>query len=491
MQNLGKYCPQIPWPKQQLFLELKCKEAFFGGAAGGSKSSALLMGALQYVHIPNYAALILRKDAQRLNLSGGLIPRSHQWLHGKAQWNGTTKRWSFPNGASIQFGYLDSANDKYRYGSSEYQYIAFDELTEFTEEDYTFLFSRLRMTSDLERAGVPYRIRSASNPGGVGHLWVRQRFVTEEAENDLRESRLKGVYYKAGLGGEVAAFVPSKIADNPAINQVEYTKNLMHLPPVTRERLLDGDWTIMPTGLIKPEWLRYFTMRHEMVDLLKSISDGQGGVVHTSDVIKSFNVRECRRFVTVDTAGGMEDITQNAKGKTLSWTVAGVWDHIQWGETQQALICKYIWRQRAGFTDVCDALRMIFNQYHPHRIRCEDQTMGPSLYNVLKGELPIDLIATEGKDKVTRSTTLQNMMKCGQVYLPREDNSWRPTFEAELLSWQGLKDETNDQIDMAAYAAIEAGGAFGGTIIAAVDPREDFFERGTMGGMKEGKGFWN
>ena len=176
------FCPHPPWPKQQQFLELTCKEAFYGGAAGGGKSESLLMGALQFVNVPGYAALIVRRDTQRLQLAGGLIPRSHQWLAGTAaHWQGTQRRWTFPAGAgtaSISFGYLRDSCDKFRYGSSEYQYIAFDELTEFPEEDYLFLFSRLRRTY---RVDVPLRVRSASNPGGIGHAWVKRRFITDAA----------------------------------------------------------------------------------------------------------------------------------------------------------------------------------------------------------------------------------------------------------------------------------------------------------------------
>lgn len=201
LRMLLEYCPQVPHPKQLLFLKLMCKEALFGGAAGPGKSSALLMAALQYVHVPRYAALILRKDSQRLKLSGGLIPRSMEWLTkrtgsvGSPSWNGTDKRWMWSNGASIQFGYLDSTDDKYRYGSSEYQYIAFDELTEFPEEDYVFLFSRLRMTTDMQELGLTYRIRAASNPGGQHGDWVKQRFVPDEAEMDRKNECLKDVYW--------------------------------------------------------------------------------------------------------------------------------------------------------------------------------------------------------------------------------------------------------------------------------------------------------
>src|SRR6185436_19414404 len=136
--------PHVPSARQRQFLDIDCLEAFYGGAAGGGKSEALLMAALQHVHKPGYAALILRKDTQRLALAGGLIPRSHEWLHDRADWNAGRRQWTFPSGATLSFGYLAHPLDKYRYGSSEFQFIGFDELTEFAEEDYLFLFSRLR-----------------------------------------------------------------------------------------------------------------------------------------------------------------------------------------------------------------------------------------------------------------------------------------------------------------------------------------------------------
>jgi hypothetical protein len=122
--RLGDFCPLVETPKQKEFRKLTCREAFYGGAAGGGKSTALLMGALEHAYVPGYAALILRRDRQRLHLPGGLIPRSHEWLAGckQAKWNASRCQWTFfTKGppATITFGYLQSPADKFRYGSSE------------------------------------------------------------------------------------------------------------------------------------------------------------------------------------------------------------------------------------------------------------------------------------------------------------------------------------------------------------------------------------
>ena len=94
----ASFIPQAPTAKQAEFLAFDGLEALYGGAAGGGKSSALLMAALQYVHVPGYAALILRRTYADLSLPGAIMDRAHEWLQGTgATWNGTEKRWTFPS----------------------------------------------------------------------------------------------------------------------------------------------------------------------------------------------------------------------------------------------------------------------------------------------------------------------------------------------------------------------------------------------------------
>jgi predicted phage terminase large subunit-like protein len=433
-----QYCPHRPWPKQQLFLDLPCKEAFYGGAAGGGKSDALLMAALQHVHVPGYAALILRKDTQRLKLAGGLITRSHEWLAlTDARWHQQDKRWTFPTrgaAATISFGYLRDRNEKYRYGSSEYQYIAFDELTEFPEEDYLFLFSRLRKRKEID---VPLRMRSASNPGNLGHGWVLQRFIPNEARAGETTS---DVYWKDGI-----AYVPARIRDNPALDELEYSENLMHLPTVERQRLMHGDWSIREEGVLRAHWLQRYDTCDQRLDLL----DAQNNpFAHVDE-------RQCYRFVTIDPAGTSADRAKQQRGRPASWTVIQVWD-LPPGKLQRYMLLRHVVRERMGFDQLCHHVKRVYAEWRPKRMYIEGEKLGQAVVDHLGRELPIDTIRTAGDDKLTRAAPLIVRLERGEVFVPRGSTPWIAPLESEWLGWTGGKDEVCDQIDAAAYAAIIA-----------------------------------
>ena len=238
------WIPQRPTPKQALFLTLGHREALFGGGGGGGKSSALLMAALQYVDTPGYAALILRRSYADLALPDAIMARSWDWLGGTAaRWRGDTHTWLFPSGATLTFGYLANAGDRFRYQSSQVQFVGWDELTQFPEADYRYLFTRQRRLTDSD---VPLRTRGATNPGNVGHDWVRDRFGLLDAPPD----RPLHVH-------EERAFVPALLADNPHLDPVTYRSGLAELDPVTRAQFEHGDWAVRPAGnLFRPEWWR-------------------------------------------------------------------------------------------------------------------------------------------------------------------------------------------------------------------------------------------
>lgn len=232
-----RYVPVPPSPKQTAFLALTNREALYGGGGAGGKSWCLLMGALQFADVPGYNALILRRSLTDLKLPDGIISVSKDWLSGTgATYNANDYAWTFPSGAVLQFGYMAQLGSEQRYKSSQFQFIGFDELTEFPwKEQYLYLFSRLRKgkgagelfgaaPDGLTLDDVPLRVRGATNPGGPGSPWVSERFVDPDTAT--------------------RPFMPALMGDNPGIDEDEYRASLAELPEVERLRMEEGRWDV-------------------------------------------------------------------------------------------------------------------------------------------------------------------------------------------------------------------------------------------------------
>jgi hypothetical protein len=270
---LKKYCPILPsLSKQQIFfLLLNVREAFYGGAAFGGKSAALLAGALQYVDQRSYASLLLRRTFPELEGPDGLIFQAHEWLgQTDAVWNEQKHRWTFPSGAVLQFGHVKEEHDKTNFQGQAYHYVGFDELTHFTETQYDYIaFSRARRSLAMKELGIPIRARSASNPGGIGHAWVKSRFI---------DSRKHDVI-----------FVPAKLRDNPAGDTEDYEESLSMLGEALRKQLMEGDWgafegaayTITPDHLVAPFEIPIHWERFESMDY--GINNPTSWLVHAVD----------------------------------------------------------------------------------------------------------------------------------------------------------------------------------------------------------------
>jgi predicted phage terminase large subunit-like protein len=239
------YIPHQPHSKQADSLLMNdIKELMYGGAAGGGKSDAILMGALEYVQEPNYNSLILRRTYKDLSLPGALMDRAKAWLTNPVlggdfyynstgiapHWHNNEKYWEFPSGSTLTFGYLQNENDKYQYQGAEFHFIGFDELTQFTETQYLYLFSRLREGSESQ---IPTRMRSGTNPGGLGHDWVKQRFLIETDIDRI--------------------FVPALLEDNPSLNKLDYENSLSKLDYITEQQLRHGNWDIRAEGKMFPK----------------------------------------------------------------------------------------------------------------------------------------------------------------------------------------------------------------------------------------------
>ena len=215
-----------------VFLKLECQDAFYGGAAGGGKSDALLMAALQYVDVPGYNAILVRDTFKNLSEPGALMDRADEWLtNTDAKWDGENRRWKFPSGATLSFGYLDGPKDHFNFQSAEFQFVGIDEIVNIRENQARYMFSRLRR---LQGVKIPIRFRAASNPPEREQLergsWVKKKYVDPI-------TREKDIIY-----------IPAKLFDNPYLDKEEYIKSLNKLDPITRKQLLDGDWNVRVKG---------------------------------------------------------------------------------------------------------------------------------------------------------------------------------------------------------------------------------------------------
>ncbi len=247
--------------RQKAFVDATADEVLFGGAAGGGKSYGQIVDALLFaLKYPKSKQLILRRTFPELDKS---IIRAALALYpqGVYKYNSSSHLMSFQNGSIIDFGYCDSENDVFRYQSAEYDIIRFDELTHFTEQMYVYLISRVRGANDF-----PKQVKSSTNPGGVGHTWVKSRFIDLGAADTP---------HKTHSGTRI--FLPSKVQDNKFLMDSDpgYVKRLQNLSDRDRRALLYGDWDIfegqyftewdravhvVPPFPLPENWRRYFAM---------------------------------------------------------------------------------------------------------------------------------------------------------------------------------------------------------------------------------------
>lgn len=252
------YCPWSPTegPQEQFMLNFG-KDALYGGAVGGGKSIALLMAASQFLNVPGYEALLLRKTFMDLNRPGALMDIANDWWYGVpgVKFNSQRHAYTFDchddsgrviGHSRIEFGAMDTENDRLKYQGGRYYFVGYDELTQFKERDFTYLFSRMRRVNTGPLAHIPMRMRATSNPGGPGHEWVYKRYIARW------ERWQKGLQARPKRD-----FHPATLADNIYLDRDDYIESLMELDPITRQQLMRGDWNIRPDGrMFKRSWFK-------------------------------------------------------------------------------------------------------------------------------------------------------------------------------------------------------------------------------------------
>lgn len=443
-----------PSRKQTRFLAYLGREALYGGAAGGGKTDALLMAGLQFVEVPSYSALLLRRTFKHLSQSGGLIERSKDWLRGKAAWNTTDKQWKFPSGATLTFGYLDHERDLDNYQGGAWNFIGVDELTQFPENWYRYLFSRLRKAEGLS---IPSRMRSASNPGNVGHEWVKRRFVS--------------------AGGKF--FVSAFLADNPGLDQGDYIRSLSELDPITRAQLLAGDWDAYEGGRFKKEWFQeFYVARHPNTGDPSYFLHERGKPERL--VRDPIHVARCWNFGICDPAATEDEVNDPTAIGMFAVT------------PDRDLIVLEVVREWLAIDRIVPRIADLCDDYAPLWVGIEDTGFQVAVVNAARRHARIPAVkglSPEGKGKLVRATPAIIRCEAGQVFVPEQGPQfpWVEDFLAELAQFTGDEDldAHDDQVDALAYAVQSLDRMdLGGPLVVEVedsDWREE--DVGDFGGM--------
>src|SRR5712692_5745188 len=230
--------------RQKDFHRSTAKYRLFGGAAGPGKTKALLFEAiLQAAAVDGCDTLLLRRTYPELESSLLAYFRRDVPREFYKSYNESKHLVTWHNGSTTRFGYCRNENDVYQYQGAEFLFIGIDELTHFTLKQWQFLTSRNRcpakVYSDGKNAGkriVPC-MAGATNPGNVGHAWVKALWVDRVPPPGFERTDL----YDPGDYD----FIRARIDDNPIYaNDAEYRRTLESLPEHLRRAFLDGDWNV-------------------------------------------------------------------------------------------------------------------------------------------------------------------------------------------------------------------------------------------------------
>jgi hypothetical protein len=221
-----------------------CDEVFYGGERGGGKSDLQIGwqedGALTYAK--GWRGVMFRKTYPEME---ELQARAMEVFPGEGAVFKTQQSaefpfsscWYWPNGATVKMRYIENDKDYGRYHGHQYTGISFDEVTE-----YPTPAGLLKMLSTLRSAqGVPCRVRLTGNPGGVGHVWVKARYITPAAPLSP---------FTDPETGFTRMFVPSRMSDNQILMSADpgYRKRILAATggnAALRQAWLEGNWDIV------------------------------------------------------------------------------------------------------------------------------------------------------------------------------------------------------------------------------------------------------
>lgn len=274
---------------QTLAMNVQADVIFYGGAAGSGKSRLILMKPLQYIKDPNFEAIFFRRVTNQLTGAGGLWPESKKLYSGfKTKYNEKDMKHQFKSGATLKFSHMELEKNAEDHQGLQYSAIFFDELTHFTEHQFTYLLSRLRSEAEvnsfcmatmnpdpdswvlhwvewyLDADGFPRKDRN----GTIRYFVVNDgKPVFADNAQELKDKypelcKVWNPNDETWVEIEPKTFCAlfGTIFDNPALIAANpsYLAELKSQPEVERARLLDGNWYYRPAGsnYFKRDWLK-------------------------------------------------------------------------------------------------------------------------------------------------------------------------------------------------------------------------------------------
>lgn len=238
----------------QLMAEGVPFELLYGGAGAGGKSEWLLWHLHNLARrFPGFSGLLIRTTHTELERTA-ILRSLARFDRSEATYNATKRRWTFTNGSTIEFGYLDSDHDVFQYDSAEYDVVAWDELTQFpTDYPYRYMFTRLRTSITQSIRGFTPHVIAGTNPHRTGVAWVKPRWVDlgppeaiYEIHTELDDGQRRMVK---------RVFIPAKMADNRFVDADAYRAGLSLADEATRKAIEEGSWDVIE-GQYFNEWNR-------------------------------------------------------------------------------------------------------------------------------------------------------------------------------------------------------------------------------------------
>lgn len=416
------------FPKQAEFLAYEGREALYGGSAGGGKSAALLIAGLQYIDEPGYSALLLRRTFKQLAKADSILEKAKEWLLGKpgVRYNADEKKFTFPKGTTLEFGHMEHEKNKLDYQGGSWAFVGADEATQFTGPMLAYPRTRQRRPTGSR---IPIRWRGGTNPGGIGHDYIKARYVkTKDGKNPATPDR---------------QFFPAKLTDNPHIDQADYVKQLKEagIDGILLAQLLDGNWDAVAGGRFEAEWFGWIRHDPHSPDMV---------TLHRYDgtLVERFNFRNCTRFQTCDPAASASSA---ADYFVLSdWLVSPKANLLWWG----------CFRDKLEIPEQVTTCQRRYRQFKPAFLIVEEVLNQRSLAQLLRRSTdPVMIVRGEspgGRKKLEHALSAIVLASTYRVFLP-ESNPVFPLDDviAELTRFTGNDelDANDDIVDNLSYAA--------------------------------------